>query len=166
MAEQTTHNDSGFSPQTLALVNQDGYLGDMAVVNAIVSEFVSEISADLATMDPSVSMDEHIQRHTLICRRYAGRWAGKDPAYIPMPYHGNPAFLRYLLDQANIDAKSTEDGVYCLFVQLLQNIYSITDRLASGQLTDDIGKWQLDGMVEYIVTALMGMDLSEYHEDV
>lgn len=163
MAE-ATHQDAGFSQQTIERVTHPGYLGSLDTVNGVVSEFVSEISADLATLDPSVSMDEHIQRHTLICRRYAGRWAGKDPAYIPMPYQQNPAYLRYLLDQANIEAKTVEDGVYCLFVQMLQNVYSITDRLASGQLTDDIGKWQLDGMMEYVATALMGLDLSEYHD--
>ncbi len=165
MAEQPTHNDMGFSPQIMAQVTHDGYLGDTAVVSGIIGEFVGEIGADLATLDPTVSQDQHIQRHTAICRRYAERWAGKDPAYKPMPYHGNPAFLRYLDDQANIDAKTTEDGVYILFCQLLTDMYSITDRLASGAIDDQTGKDQLDGMMEYVSTALMGLDLSEYHDD-
>ncbi len=162
---QLPQNDPGFSPQALKFISRKGDLGDLTVVNALISQFVGEVSQDLAALDPLLSQDEHIQRHLGICRRYAGRWGGKDPAYVPMPWHDEPAFLRFLLDHANIEAKTTEDGAYCLFALLLQNLYSITDRLASGQITDEIGQWQLDGMMEYVATVLLGGDMSEYEEE-
>ena len=162
---QLAQNDPGFSLQTLKPMPQEGDLGDLTVVNALISQFVGEVSQDLAALDPSLSQDEHIQRHLVICRRYASRWGGKDPAYIPMPWHGQPAFLQFLLDHAHIEASTAEDGVYCLFALLLKDLYSITDRLASGKITDEIGQWQLAGMMEYVATVLLGGDMSEYEEE-
>lgn len=158
-------NDPGFSLQTLKPISREGDLGNLAVVNALIGQFVGEASQDLAALDPSLSQDEHIQRHLGICRRYASRWGGKDPAYTPMPWHREPTFLQFLLDHVNIEAKIAEDGVYYLFALLLQDLYSITDRLASGQITDETGQWQLDGMMEYVATILLGGDMSEYEEE-
>ena len=156
----------GFSPPTLNLLSQEGYLGDTSIVSELIGQFVGEIGQDLATLDPTLSNDDHIQRHIGICHRYASRWAGQDPAYTPMPWHASPAFLQFLSDHANIEADNPESGVYCLFALLLKDLYSITDRLASGKITDDIGKWQTVGIMEYVATVLLGLDMSEYEEEI
>jgi hypothetical protein len=155
-------NDPGIARQTLNLIGQPGYLGDTEVVNGLVSQFVGEISTDLATLDPTLTQEAHIERHMAICRRYAEMWAGKNKDYQPQPFHQNPAYLRYLHQGLNIKADTVEDAVYCLFAMLLKDLYGFTEAKASEQLTDDDLKWQLEADMEFFATALLGLDLSEY----
>lgn len=66
----------------------------------------------------------------------------------------------------DIEAKTTEDAVYCLFGLLLKDLYGWTEALSAGQMKNEDVKWQLDAALEYYVTALLGLDLSEYRNEI
>lgn len=155
-------DDPGFRPETLRQINHPGDLGDLDVVAGIVGDFVQAISHDLAHLNPQLSMDDHIQRHVQMAQCHAQYWKGEHPDYAPTRWHQDGACLTFWRDQAGITANTPCEGAYCLLVQVLQEIYRITDHLIAEKITDQQAYQQTAHIMEYAVRALVGLDLAEY----
>lgn len=155
------NSQDGFAAAVAGVAGQN-YLGDPAVAEGLVRDFLTTVFTVRASWNEGGDGAAAQAKLATLCQRYGAVFMGESPAYVAQPWnspHRLGCYLRAAVADAGDFASPCEAYFHFLAVQALNAAIALEE----GTLAEEVVKASMNEVVDDAVDVLLGRRAGMFH---